>query len=117
MSAITEDELLAVLDAVESGRVDVVAVGRSWHDVFAGEVTFRTSDGWTLVVFNDCDAWDYLDSATAPDGRTFDHDDHYALDAEGRAEEIVMPRLLNWGCIGSGCTFERWTQAAVAGTE
>lgn len=41
---------------------------RSWDMVYAGEVEFDV-DGWKLVVFNDCDSIDYVDSATSPDGR------------------------------------------------
>jgi hypothetical protein len=76
-------EVLALLRDIEAGRVTIGYVGRSWRDVFAGDVTFRTSNGWTLVVFNDCDSWDYLDHATAPDLRELDFDDV----AHGRCNE------------------------------
>lgn len=32
-------------------------------------------DGYKLAIFNDCNQVDYVDSATAPDGRIADFDD------------------------------------------
>lgn len=58
-----------MLQAVERGDVTLQPVGRTADEVYAGDVTYRASNGWTLVVFNDCNDWDYLDSAVAPDGR------------------------------------------------
>jgi hypothetical protein len=56
------------------GEVKIVAVGQSWKDAYAGNVDLRI-DGYKLVIFNDCDQVDYVDSATAPDGRIADFDD------------------------------------------
>lgn len=33
----------------------------SWERTYAGNVKF-VSDGVSLIVFNDCDEWDYIDS-------------------------------------------------------
>lgn len=67
-------ELDAQLRRLVAGEITWHAVQHSWKGVFCGNVEFRTSDGWTIVVFNDCDEFDYVDRAEAPDGRaiTFD---------------------------------------------
>lgn len=54
-------------------EVKIAAVGKSWKDVYAGEVRFRIA-GYELVIFNDCNELDYVDSAVAPDGRRGDFD-------------------------------------------
>jgi hypothetical protein len=67
--------VLDLLHMIEVGAITLRAVGETAEEVYAGNVTYRTvPDGWTLVVFNDCNSWDYLDSVTAPDGRTLDFD-------------------------------------------
>lgn len=55
-------------------EVGIVAVGQLWKQVYAGNVVFRIG-GYQVVIFNDCDELDYVDSATAPDGRTADFDE------------------------------------------
>lgn len=45
----------------------------TWKSTYAGEVHFMFGD-WEIVIFNDCDSFDYVDSATAPDGRHGDYD-------------------------------------------
>lgn len=75
MAALTEDEILAVLRAIERREVtfpasEIEAAG----DWFSGDFTFHASNGWELTVFDDCDEWDYLDSVRAPDGREVDFD-------------------------------------------
>lgn len=40
----------------------------TWDDTYAGNVEFLFGD-WEIMVFNDCDSFDYVDSATASDGR------------------------------------------------
>lgn len=63
-----EADLLAVLRAIEAGEVTITC---EIDPVYCVHVEYRTSNGWRLVVFNDCGEWDYLDSAEAPDGRTW----------------------------------------------
>lgn len=73
MTATDAAEVLSVLRAI--GPEDPAElVGSGWRDTYAGNVTW-TFRGWTIVVFNDCMDWDYLDSVTAPDGRTWDFDE------------------------------------------
>lgn len=66
---LSADEVLAFLHAIDRGEVTVKVVGRSWNEVYAGNVEYEASNGWRLTVFNDCDDWDYIDLVKAPDGR------------------------------------------------
>ncbi len=62
---VSSEELWATLKGVEDGSITL-----SHGDVgYSGNVPYAASNGWELVVFNDCDEWDYLDSAKTPDGR------------------------------------------------
>ncbi len=68
----TRDEFIetafAELRRIESGQATVQLVE---GDVLIGKVQYRTSNGWRIVVFSDGDAWDYIDSMTAPTGDAF----------------------------------------------
>lgn len=70
--AMTREEFIdaacAELRRIESGQATVHMVE---GDVLIGKVRYRTSEGWTIVVFSDGDAWDYIDSMTAPSGEEF----------------------------------------------
>ena len=46
-------------------------VHTKWSQVFAGNVTFAIP-GWLVVVFNDCNGWDYIDAVIASDGTRYD---------------------------------------------
>lgn len=75
------------------GEITWQAVGESWHDVFAGDVEFLTSDGWTFVLFNDCDGFDYVSSVTAPDGRRHEYGGHFNGDFLGLEACEALKRL------------------------
>lgn len=71
----------------------------TWEGTYAGDVGFVVGD-WRVTIFNDCDELDYIDSVTAPDGRTGDFDqwwdDNHSeptcfLDA---SEQAALERLL-----------------------
>lgn len=66
------DEIVECLRRLATGETTCRPVRYTWDGVFAGDFTMKTSDGWTITIFNDCDSFDYVDSATSPDGRTFD---------------------------------------------
>ncbi len=38
-----------------------------------GNVRYIASNGWRIVVYNDADEWDYIDSIVTSDGRIFDY--------------------------------------------
>jgi hypothetical protein len=62
------EEIVTLLREAIAGTVPVRPVGPTWHDVYAGDVTFQIGD-WKVEVFNDCDSFDYINSVEAPDGR------------------------------------------------
>jgi hypothetical protein len=62
-------ELLEVCRAVDLRKIPITQEQREDAEaVYAGNAEYVLPNGWTLWVFNDCDEWDYLDSARAPDG-------------------------------------------------
>ncbi len=67
--AMNKDELceaaIEELVKIEQGRVTVELVA---GDVLLGDVEYRTSDGWHIVVFSDGGEWDYIHSMTTPAG-------------------------------------------------
>lgn len=73
MSAITEDEVMAVIARIELGELRVVPEN-DWDIAWGGE-RFKTVDGWTFVVFNDGGQWDYVECVGAPDGRWLESQD------------------------------------------
>ena len=77
------DAAFAELRRIESGQASVRMIE---GDVLIGKVRYQTSGGWTIVVFSDGDAWDYIDSMTAPTGEAFPlWPDNPAQDSEGLA--------------------------------
>lgn len=71
MPGIATEEIVDLLRRVGNGEVvpRLANPERTWRDTYCGEVDFLV-DGWQVAVFNDCDDFDYIDSAIAPDGRT-----------------------------------------------
>jgi len=77
------DAAFAALRRIESGQATVQLIE---GDILMGKVRYRTSEGWTIVVFSDGDAWDYIDSMTGPAGEQFPlWPDDPARDSEGLA--------------------------------
>lgn len=70
-----EVEILDLLGRIDRGEETMSPPQEPWHEIYCGDMTFTTASGWTIVVFNDCDSWDYIDHLVAPDGRMFDFDD------------------------------------------
>lgn len=68
----TRDEFVKAafdqLHKIERGEATVKLVE---GDILMGKVRYQTSNGWSIVVFSDGDAWDYIDSITPPDGEQF----------------------------------------------
>ena len=59
---------LQVLEDADAGELTLTIEGGSWEQVYAGNVVWVTSNGWRIMVFNDCDDWDYIDSFMPPEG-------------------------------------------------
>lgn len=66
-------EIAALLRQVGQGTIDVQLANAKhhWDSGLATNVEFLIA-GYRIVVFNDCDQLDYVDSAIAPDGRMGD---------------------------------------------
>jgi hypothetical protein len=56
---------LQELQRIEKGTSTIELIG---GDILLGDVQYRTSNGWTFVVFSDGAAWDYIHSITVPSG-------------------------------------------------
>lgn len=87
MVAMNREEFIeaafAELRQIESGHATVQLIE---GDLLIGKVRYRKSEGWTIVVFSDGDAWDYSDSMIAPTGELFTlWPDDPAQDSEGLA--------------------------------
>jgi hypothetical protein len=72
-STSAEDELTQFLRAIENGSI-TLRPEQEPQDVYAGNVSYAASNGWRIVVYNDANEWDYIDSVTPSDGRVFDCD-------------------------------------------
>lgn len=73
---IPKAELKSFLEAVKAGEITLEAQ-QDPQEVYAGNVEYKANNGWTLVVFNDCNEYDYIDMVRASDGREIDFDDIY----------------------------------------
>ena len=72
MSAVNipEDEVLAVLDAVDRGEVTTLEADRTACEAgYCGDFWFTLSNGWRVAIYNDCNEWDYVSHVVAADGR------------------------------------------------
>lgn len=63
------DAAQRLLEDVEKGSISVEMVE---GDILEGQVTYQTSNGWTIVVFSDGDDWDYVSSIVPPSGERFE---------------------------------------------
>jgi hypothetical protein len=92
--ASAEIELSQFLKAIEDGSVSLTPEQEP-QDVYAGNVSYVASNGWRIVVYNDVNEWDYIESITTSDGRTFGCaalDEMPAVDAYEPSEEIAWTR-------------------------
>jgi hypothetical protein len=63
------DAAQRLFDDIEKGAISGELVE---GDILAGKVTYRTSNGWTIVVFSDGDDWDYVSSIIPPSVERFE---------------------------------------------
>jgi hypothetical protein len=100
---ISEDEVLQFLGQVEAGAVRLTPEDEP-QAVYAGKVRYVASNGWSLVVFNDANEWDYTDSVETVDGRKLDFD---ALDAMPRVRLYTPTEDIAWTRSGHGLRLSR----------
>jgi hypothetical protein len=83
MSKLTIDEVAAQLRKGVSGEVPLTLMdSKTWDDIYCGNVRIMFGD-WEFIFFNDCWELDYVDTATAADGRTGQFDDWYSDGIDG----------------------------------
>lgn len=83
------EEYRQLLNRVISGEVSVKCKGRTWDEVYAGDVNFDMG-GWHVRIFNDCGEIDYTDYIKAPDGRSMDFDKLEDAQADPLRYESVL---------------------------
>lgn len=59
------EKALAVLQKIQDGTLTVSPLD-DWDYIYCGNVRYRSECGIEVVVFNDCDSWDYIDSISGP---------------------------------------------------
>lgn len=71
--SVSEEDVLAVLNAVDRGEVTTRAEDReAFADGYCGNFWFDLSNGWRVAIFNDCNEWDYVAEVVPPGGEPID---------------------------------------------
>lgn len=77
------EEVFKLLDMVVTGEKQIYVCGSNedewdngndWDDTYAGNVCFAIDD-YKIVIFNDCDQIDYIESIILPNGSIIKYDD------------------------------------------
>ena len=92
--ALSKEEIFSFLYAIESGEI-VLTPHREPQWVYAGAVGYEASNGWRIVIFNDANAWDYIEWITASDGRCvdfYDMENHSDLHNYVPSDEVAWRR-------------------------
>lgn len=91
--------------AIESGEI-VLKPHREPQRVYAGTVGYEASNGWRIVIFNDANAWDYIEWITASDGTCVDFYDmeyHSDLNKYVPSDEVAWRRCGIPGYLQNRC--------------
>ena len=105
-NTLSEQEIWHVLRAIEQGEITLVPHAEP-QAVYAGNVVYCASNGWEIWVFNDCNAWDYLDSIMTNDGRAIDFDALQAIPSLADyqpSDEVAWSRYRIPGYLQMRCT-------------
>ena len=85
----TERAIFDVLRRIETGELTVTPAGDPKNFAF-GNLDYAVSNGWTLTLFIDADAWDFIDSVKDSEGNLFDYDDmSLELQDYGPPDDVV----------------------------
>jgi len=103
MAAISEVELLALMNDIASGAVTLEHLQHP-QQVYAGPVEYRASNGWRIWLFNFANLWDYLERVVAPDGREARRDEMKHMAELERYLPSLDVAWKRWGLPGD-CTF------------
>lgn len=109
MSAeVSEEDVLAVLNAVDRGEVTTREEDRkAFASGFCGVFWFELSNGWRVAIFNDCHSWDYVEAVIPPNG---DPIDLWPFDEQDRDGERWFKYVLvrNWGPSSEEASVRAW---------
>ncbi|WP_155639554.1 DUF7693 family protein [Burkholderia multivorans] len=65
-------EVVEVLRQASRGEIPILLLeDETWDQIYCGNVKLKFGE-WQMLVFNDAGDFDYIDSVTAPDGRSSD---------------------------------------------
>lgn len=59
--SLNESVILEFLSKIEKGEITLKALLEP-DIVYAGNVPYVASNGWHIIIFNDANTWDYIDS-------------------------------------------------------
>ena len=73
-------EAEAFLEKVMSGEIKLEVNGLSPKEVYCGAARYKASNSWSVIVFNDCGEFDYIQDIVDEKGRFIDYDHLYWQD-------------------------------------
>lgn len=86
MNTINPKEIADLLREVVAGkRTAHLREDHTWAEIYSGHCLVEI-DGWDLLIFNDCDEWDYVERAVSPDGRVY----QYPMDLDALTVEDLL---------------------------
>jgi len=103
---LSEQDIWQFLRGIEAGTITLVPQAEP-QAVYTGNVVYRASNGWGIRVFNDGNAWDYIEAIDTADGRSigFAGLDALASLADYRpSEEVAWSRYRIPGHLRFRCT-------------
>lgn len=108
-NSIEEREVLQFLSEIEEGKIILTPTVEP-QDVYAGNVEYLASNGWKIIVFNDCNQWDYIESIEISAERIVDFSDlekmpgiqKYRPSKEISWSRYKIPGYLNFRCTKCG---------------
>lgn len=113
--AISHKEIWDFLQAIEDGDVTLSPEGDP-QDIYSAAIVYHGSNAWKIVIFNDCNQWDYIEEIVTADGRRMNYDEifeaHPCIDKYFPSAEISWSRYGIPGdgmfhCSVCGNTFDR----------
>jgi hypothetical protein len=112
-AAIQEQEIMDFLLRIEGGEIQLTPPHEP-QKVYAGNVLYKASNGWEIVIFNDANVWDYIEYLKTDDGREIEYDEmaemprveRYRPTPEVAWEGYRIPGYLTFRCTQCGTLLE-----------
>jgi hypothetical protein len=73
MTKLPVGEAWDFVHAIERGEITLTVVPPA--NMYSGNVGYRASNGWIIVIFSDCGEWDYIDRIEDDACHELDFDD------------------------------------------